>query len=180
MALTHWKKLTSRELFRNPWWTYRMDTVELPGGREGEYHYVHTGGSVMLVPVRSDGRIVMVRQFRYLDNRISLEFPAGGVREGEDPDVTAHKELVEETGFDGAIERIGCFSPCNGIVDEITHVYLARDLSASSRYSKDDTEEFEILALTPDEIDRAIRANEIYDGMTMAAWALARGRLFCL
>ncbi len=58
MALTHWKKLTSRELFRNPWWTYRMDTVELPGGREGEYHYVHTGGSVMLVPVHSDGRIV--------------------------------------------------------------------------------------------------------------------------
>jgi len=59
-------------------------------------------------------------------------------------------------------------------------VYLARDLSASTRYTRDDTEEFEILALTPDEIDRAIRDNEIYDGMTMAAWALARGRLFCL
>jgi ADP-ribose pyrophosphatase len=180
MTLAHWKKLTSRELFRNPWWSYRMDTVELPGGREGEYHYVHTGGSVMLVPVRSDGRIVMVRQFRYLDNRVSLEFPAGGVREGEDPDAIAHKELVEETGFDGAIERIGYFNPCNGIVDESTHVYLERDLSASTRYTRDDTEEFEILALTPDEIDRAIRDNEIYDGMTMAAWALARGRLFCL
>ncbi|MCU0845146.1 MAG: NUDIX hydrolase [Spirochaetes bacterium] len=180
MALAHWKKLTSLELFRNPWWTYRMDTVELPGGREGEYHYVHTGGSVMLVPVRSDGRILLVRQFRYLDGRVSLEFPAGGVREGEDPASIAHKELVEETGHDGAIEYIGYFNPCNGIVDENTRVYLARDLSPSTRYRKDDTEEFEVVSVSADEIDAAIRQNDIYDGMTMAAWAMARGRLFCL
>jgi ADP-ribose pyrophosphatase len=180
MALAHWKKLTSRELFCNPWWTYRMDTVELPGGREGEYHYVHTGGSVMLVPLRPDGRIVLVHQFRYLDGRLSLEFPAGGVREGEDPGSIAHKELVEETGCDGSIEHIGFFNPCNGIVDEITNVYLARDLVPSTQYRKDDTEEFEILALSAGEIDAAIRSNKIYDGMTMAAWGLARGRLFCL
>ena len=169
MTLAHWKKLTSRELFRNPWWSYRMDTVELPGGREGEYHYVHTGGSVMLVPVRSDGRIVMVRQFRYLDNRVSLEFPAGGVREGEDPDAIAHKELVEETGFDGAIERIGYFNPCNGIVDESARVPGARSFRLNALH-RDDTEEILALRRTRSTGPYAIK---IYDGMTTLGWARA-------
>ncbi len=177
MSLTHWKKLITRELYRNPWWTYVFDTVLLPRGREGEYHYVRTGGSVVVIPVQDDGSLLMVNQYRYLMGRESLEFPAGGMKEGEDPIVIAHKELMEETGFDGALEKIGEFNPCKGIIQETAHVFIARRLVPAAATGRDETEEFEHLRMTVRELEEQIASNRIHDGMTMAAWAMARSRI---
>lgn len=174
MALGRWKKIDSRVMFTNPWWSYLLDRVLLPSGKESEYHYVHTAGSVIILPMLPDGRLILVRQYRHLDARESLEFPAGGMRDGDEPHAIARKELIEETGRDGALEKVGFFNPCNGIIDGQAHVFIARDLTPSSRYRMDDTEEFEYEFCMPEEIDAKIRANEIYDGMTMAAWAMAR------
>ncbi len=159
---------------KNPWWEYRFDRCIIPNGKEYDYHYVHTGGSAMIIPVKEDGKIILVRQYRYLNRKFSVEFPAGGIKDGQNPDDIARKELIEETGFDGALEKIGFFNPYNGITDEICHVFLASKLVPSDEESKDEQEEFEYLFLTPDEIDEKIYSNEIYDGMTMAAWSVAR------
>ncbi|TAL31078.1 MAG: NUDIX hydrolase [Spirochaetes bacterium] len=177
MALDRWKTLSTKLVIRNPWWSYILDTVRGAGGREGEYHFVRTPGSVIIVPVRDDGAIVMVRQYRYLMERESLEFPAGGMKEGEAPAERARRELIEETGMDGSIEFVGRFNPCKGIIDEWSHVFIARDLMPSNEFHKDDSEEFEIDAHQPSEIDRMIRENEIADGMTMAAWAMVAGKV---
>ena len=83
MALKHWKKITSEVKFKNPWWTYIVDKYLIDEAREGEYHYCHTEGSAFVIPVMDDGRILMVNQYRYLNDMESLEFPGGGVKPGE-------------------------------------------------------------------------------------------------
>ena len=166
MALKTWKKLAESILFRNPWWTYKRDAFELPSGKVGEYHYVHTNGSSMVVPVLGDGRLVLVNQYRYLVERESIEFPCGSVKDGATHDETARLELREETGYE-AKEMLpaGEFNPYNGVTDEMCRVYVASGLTYVGE-APDETEEFEILRLTPAEIDDRIRKGTVWDGMT--------------
>jgi ADP-ribose pyrophosphatase len=118
---------------------------------------------------------LLVNQFRYLIERESLEFPCGGIKAGATAEQTALAELAEETGqMAMELELLGSFNPYNGITDEICHVYLARSLRDAPGARPDETEEFEIHRLTPDGIDARIRNGEIWDGMTMAAWQVAR------
>jgi ADP-ribose pyrophosphatase len=173
MELKPWKKISTEIKFKNPWWTYLVEKYELPSGREGTYHSVHTSGSAFIIPVTKGGKLLLVNQYRFLNDRLSIEFPGGGIKEGEEPESIAHKELIEETGFDGELEKIGIFNPYNGVTNEICHVYIARDLKSSNDHAKDDSEEFELIELTVSGVREKINSNEIYDGMTLASWALA-------
>jgi ADP-ribose pyrophosphatase len=180
MPLPRWKTLSTSLLFENRWWRYRKDLFELPSGRTGEYHFVETRGSAMLLPLRPDGRIVLVNQYRYLHDRESLEFPCGSVGVGDDHLSTARKELAEEAGLAASgLVPIGEFNPYNGVAREICRVFLATGLSATAAHP-DETEEFEIVPLLPREIDDRIADGTIWDGMTMAAWAIGRGRVAAL
>jgi len=174
MALNPWKTLSRSVQFKNPWWSYGRDAVVLPSGKEGEYHYVHSLGSACVIPIADDGAILLVNQFRYLGGRESLEFPCGAVKDGSTHDQTAWHELAEETGYSAvSLACIGEFNPYNGVTDELCRVYVARDLRSVGA-SPDETEQFELVRLFPGEISRKIREGEIWDGMSIAAWALAR------
>ena len=177
--LKHWKKLSTRDLFKNPWWTYKLDTFQIPDGVAGEYHYVYTHGSSMVVPITSTGHILMVNQYRYLCDRESLEFPCGSVKEGHSYEQTAHLELAEETGYSStSVQELGQFNPYNGVTSEICTVYLAKDLiPAPEDTKKDATEEFERVHLTPAELEQKIATNALWDGMSLAAWMMARAHV---
>lgn len=177
MALRPWSQLSSSVVKKNPWWTYRLDAFKLPDGKEGEYHYVHTNGSSLVVPVFDDGLILLVRQYRYLARRESVEFPCGSVNTGSTYDETAEHELVEETGYRAAVMTpSGSFNPYNGVTDEFCRVYLARGLQFVGG-TPDATEEFELVQATADEIDTWVTDGSLWDGMTIAAWCLVRGSL---
>lgn len=174
MGLQHWKRARRVFEIRNPWWSYRKDEIVREDGMAGEYHAVHTRGSSMVVPVDDRGRILMVNQYRYLNDRESLEFPCGSVKEGGDHRSTAELELAEETGTKAStLTAAGEHNPCNGVTDEICRVYVARGLSPGAA-PKDATEEFEVRAITPAELEALIASGTVWDGMTLAAWALAR------
>ena len=177
MALGKWKKISTEVVLTNPWWTYKIDDYYFPNGNKGKYYYAFTYGSVFIVPVTDNGKILMVNQYRYLNDRFSIEFPGGGIKKGEEPLFSARKELIEETGFDGEIEKIGFHNPFNGVTNEICQVYIARNLKPSNEFIKDDSEEFELGEYTADEIEEMILSNEIYDGMSLATWALVRRKL---
>jgi ADP-ribose pyrophosphatase len=169
-----YKPISKTVVYKNPWWKYCCDRIELPSGKNGEYHYVLTNGSSMVIPETADGKLLLVRQYRYTGNRDSLEFPCGGVKERATHDETAKAELAEETGFLAAqIASVGGFNPCNGLIDEICRVYIARDLRHVAAHP-DETENFELVCLTAEEVDALIRDGTIWDGMTLAAWAIAR------
>jgi ADP-ribose pyrophosphatase len=177
MSLKVWKKLSEEILFKNNWWTYKRDTYELPSGKIGEYNYVHIGGSAMSIPITKEGKILLVNQYRYLNNRESLEFPCGSVKEGMSHDDTARHELTEETGYSSDQWCLaGEYNPYNGVTNEICKVYIARDLRHVGGIP-DETEEFELIALTADEIDAKIKSGEIWDGMTIAAWCIAKTKV---
>jgi ADP-ribose pyrophosphatase len=174
MSLRSWKKLSGSVIARNGWWTYRKDEFELPSGKRGEYHYVHTNGASMVVPVTVDGKVLLVNQYRYLCGRESIEFPCGGVKDGSSYDETAVHELREETGYtSGRLSPAGEFNPYNGVTDEICRVYIARELVYVGG-APDDTEEFEMVRLSPGELEGRIASGEIWDGMTIAAWGIVR------
>ena len=172
-----YKTLSKAILHQNRWWRYGCDRIELPTGKQGEYHYVLTNGSAMVVPVDDEGRLLLVRQYRYTGNRDSIEFPCGGVKDGSSHEKTAREELREETGFlAGRLETAGAFNPCNGLLDEICRVFIARDLQyVGSR--PEESESFEAVRLTPEELDTLVSDGIIWDGMTLAAWIIAREKL---
>lgn len=177
--LTPWKKGVSKYLFENPWWKYRFDECTLPNGQPGTYHVVESASSVMILPREADGRWRLVRQYRYLEDRESLEFPCGNTAHAgqqDDPAVAALRELGEESGVQGDLQKIGHFAPFNGICTEMCHVYLATNLQVAP-LAPDDSEEFAIELLTTEEIDDKIRSGEIWDGMSLAAWAIYRTTL---
>jgi ADP-ribose pyrophosphatase len=169
-----YKAIAKKVAYENPWWRYCRDQVELPSGKLGEYHYAQTNGSAMVIPVEQNGNLLMVQQHRYLGNRVSIEFPCGGLKTGVSYIEAAKDELVEETGFAAnEFKEIGAFNPCNGLLDEICKVYVARDLEFVGA-RPDETEDIELLHLTIEEIGARIVDGTIWDGMTMAAWMLAK------
>ena len=165
-------RISTEILHKNPWWEYRRDKYLHPDNSEGEFYYAHTRGAVFVIPELGDGRLLMLRQFRYLNQRESLEFVGGGVKEGLSPEDSARDELLEEAGYRAnELIPIGWFNPMNGASDEECYVYLARGLTPVQA-KPEVSEEFEPVLITLTELMGCISAGEIWDGMTLAAYAL--------
>ncbi|MBI2990242.1 MAG: NUDIX hydrolase [Candidatus Magasanikbacteria bacterium] len=168
------KKIEEELIHQNPWWSYKHDRYEKPDGQIGDYWYGSTEGVVMIVPVMEDGSILLTLQYRYLEDKQSIEFPAGGILQGMGLLESVQRELKEETGcLAREFTKIGSFQPSNGFIRDETHVFVAKVVSQGIQ-ELDDTEEIELLYRRPDEIEDMIRRNDIWDGQSMASWSLVR------
>jgi len=166
------KKISSIKKAGNPWWEYNIDIYEYPNGKKGEYHYVNSRGSTFIIPLTDTGNFIMVKQYRYLNDRESLEFPGGGQKEGISPEINARQELLEESGFEpGKMTLLGEFNPFNGVTNEICRVYLAENLIKRIPMP-DESEEFEIIEINKKDIICKIIKGELWDGMSLAAWSI--------
>jgi ADP-ribose pyrophosphatase len=127
--------------------------------------------------VLDDGRVVVLRQYRFAVATRLLEFPAGTLDPGEEPLATIERELQEEAGY--RAERwdpLGVMLPCPGYSDEVIHLYLARDLTPlEAPPAGDDDEDMEVLLLEPAQLDALLASgDEALDGKTVTAWSRAR------
>ena len=166
------RRISTEILHKNPWWEYRRDEYLHPDDSKGEFFHVHTPGAAFVVPEFADGKLLMLRQFRYLNQRESLEFVGGGVKSGHSHEETASEELLEEGGFlAGELIPIGWFNPMNGASDEECYVFVARGLTALEA-RPDVSEEFEPVTISTADLDILIANGEIWDGMTLAAYSL--------
>ena len=167
-----WKTIASRLVFKNPWWEYWIKEFETPSGYHGEYHFIHTNGGVVIIPVTDAGEILLIRQYRYINDNVFLEFPAGGIREGESCIDAAHRELREETGYDAReLFEVGKFIPFLGVTDEICWVFLGKALFYAPMKG-DYQEQIEVVRLSVQEAKATI-GQICSDGKSLAAWVLA-------
>lgn len=165
-------KLTTESLDRNPWWDYRHDTYSHPDGSQGDFYYIQTRGSVFVIPELEDGRLLLLRQFRYLNQLESLEFVGGGLKGNATAEESAREELQEEAGYEaGRLTSLGWFNPMNGASDEKCYVFIASELT-KSRARPEISEEFESESVTIDELIGLIQSGKIWDGMTLASFSL--------
>jgi ADP-ribose pyrophosphatase len=116
-----------------------LDEVRLPDGRKATWERVAHPGAVGIVPLMTDGSVVMVRQYRHAVRGVLLEIPAGKLDTGEPPLATAQRELAEEAGLKaGEMIKLSEFYNSPGYSDECFHIYLARDLSEEQGESEPD------------------------------------------
>jgi ADP-ribose pyrophosphatase len=173
------KVLSSELVYRGRAVSIRKVAVEMPTGRRSSRVIIEHPGSVAVVPLLDDGRLVLIRQFRLAAGGVIWEIPAGHIERGEDPEACARRELEEETGYRaGSVERLfeAYLSP--GSSTELMRFFLATGLEKSEQR----TEEDEIIDVEPVNVEEAVRmiaSNEIRDAKSIAAisYLQARGRL---
>ncbi|TSC84781.1 MAG: ADP-ribose pyrophosphatase [Parcubacteria group bacterium Gr01-1014_13] len=169
------KKISSEVVHKNPWWDYKRDQFVLPDGGINDYYYSETHGNVIVIPVLDDGRLVLVRQYRYLHEKNSIEFPGGGIHADESPVDAANREFLEETGYKTEnLIKIGTFEPCIGMLKDISHIFIANELTEMQQPKSEGMEHTEVILRRVDEFENMIKQGEIWDGQVLAAWAMAR------
>lgn len=172
MNFRRWRTESSSIKFENDYWSYYIDQFSIENGISGDYHYVHTEGSTIIIPVLPEKNFLLIHQYRYLNRKSGIEFPCGGVKRGLTPEENAQKELREETGYLAKeLTKVAEFTPFTGAADEISHVFVARDLEHAP-LKMDATEDIEILICSRKEIEEFIRTNQMWDGLSLAAWSL--------
>ncbi|MDI6709722.1 MAG: NUDIX hydrolase [Bacillota bacterium] len=166
MDLTE-KRLESCYVYRGKVLNMRVDTVELPGGRRGTREVVEYAGAVAVVALDRDGRVLLVRQYRYPVGRELIEIPAGKLEPGEDPAAAARRELAEETGSTaGRLERLLRFFSTPGFTSEEMHLYLATDLEPGPA-APDEDEFVELVRVPLDTARRMVERGEICDAKSI-------------
>ena len=151
----------------------RIDTVRQADGREIKREIVAHRGAVCIVPVRDDGMVLLVRQFRLAAGQALLEIPAGKREQNEEPRQCALRELEEETGY-RASELIPLYTAylAPGYSTELMYAYLATGLTPGQT-NPDEGENLELVEIPMKEIERRVLAGEFADAKTIAALMMA-------
>ena len=168
------ERITSTErIFEGRIVNLRVDAVMLPNGKESKREIVEHGGAVAILPIDSEGNVILVRQFRLPTEGVLLEAPAGGMEPGEDPKETAARELAEEIGFvPKDLTHLCSVYLAPGYSTEKIHCYLAEDLAPKNAHT--DIDEFiEVVKMTLKEAFDAIANGEIEDAKTVVCLTLA-------
>ena len=148
---------------------HRMCTT--PDGVRVERDVVHPG-AVVILPVLEDGRVVMIRNYRFSIGKRLLELPAGTREPGETPIETAKRELEEETGYRAArIEPLIEFYTSPGVMTERMFAFTATELSEVGQRLTD-TERIEVEVLEPACVRERLLSGAIEDGKTIATLAI--------
>jgi ADP-ribose pyrophosphatase len=167
-----WRRRASTFVVDSPHMRLRVDELELPDGTiVSDYYVRESEGFAVIFPVTQDGRIVLVRQYRYGSDAIHLELPAGVPNAGEDLDACAARELLEETGYAAARwEFVGAFYAEPVRAASKAHVFLATDARRTCEPHRDPTEVMEVELATFDEFRRMLE-----DGRIDTSHALVAG-----
>lgn len=165
-----WRTLSSRIAYSNPWFGVREDKVVRPDGVEGVYNVVETKApAVFIVPLTEQNQIYLVRLFRYPTQDFSWELPAGN-SDGEQPELAARRELLEETGLVAdQWETVGTFNAMNGICSERSYVLIARQLHQTQQDSQLEEGISEVQAFPFGEVFDMVRSGAMHDGQSIAA-----------
>jgi 8-oxo-dGTP pyrophosphatase MutT (NUDIX family) len=162
-----------RNVFKGRVLTLNLETVTLPNGRVAELEIAHHPGGAAVVALDRDGRVCLLRQYRHAAGGWLTEIPAGKLDGGEPPLECARRELAEEAGVAAnRWDKLGEYLSSPGVLTEVIHVFLARDLSAVDA-KPEDHEVLEARWLPLAEAVRMATEGQLRDGKSLVGllWA---------
>lgn len=165
------KQLSSKSIYKGKFFEVVKDDVTLSTGQDAFREVVKHPGGVVVVALKDAETILMVKQYRYPIDEVSLELPAGKLEIGENPDLAIQRELEEETGYVARNwESLGYIYPSPGFCDEKLYLYLASELTFKKQ-NPDDGEIIEYFEYKLSDVLKMINSGEIVDSKTICALA---------
>ncbi|GAB1538321.1 NUDIX hydrolase [Scytonema sp. NUACC21] len=168
--------LKQRLYYKGRKFDFEVNRLRLPNKSEGDWECIRHPGGALVVPVTPEGKLLLVRQYRFAAQGRVFEFPAGTIEHGEDPLDTIQREIQEETGFRAhKWQKLGEFFLAPGYSNEIIHAFLAQDLEKLDEQPQlDEDEDMETVFFTPEELEKYILDGEQVDAKTISSFFLAR------
>lgn len=173
-----WQLLSEETIIKDPWIDLRASRCRLPNGMVISPFYVnHLPGFSVVVAVTADHRVILVRQYRHGTGNVLLELPAGGLEAGEDPAVTAGRELEEETGYRAEnLEFLCKIAPNSSNCSAFAYCYLARNVVKTGVQHLDETENLEVVEMEAEEVKALLRSGGFEQAVHVAALYCAMDR----
>lgn len=165
-------KISSEQVYKGNFLNILRDTVLLPSGKQATREYVVHPGAVVVIALLDDGRVVLERQHRYPVGRVMVEFPAGKLDAGENPQYCGQRELLEETGYSATYwAYAGPMHLAIAYSDEVLHIYFAKGLTLGER-KLDEGESLDVFTTTPAELLAMCSQGLVTDAKTLtcALW----------
>lgn len=132
-----WKKLSSELIYKSKWYELRRDKVIQPDGKPGEYNVLDGPDGAFIIALDDSQEIFMIRKFRYPTDMMSLEIPAGGIDEHEEPLMAAKRELKEETGLIAKQwKALGKFQAENAYTNNFGYLFVATGLTETKDHEQ--------------------------------------------
>lgn len=182
MTLQKWKLISKKDVSPSKWLPVEERVYELPNGKiVDDFTVVTLADVAMVVPITTDKKVVLVKQYKPGINDIVLQFPAGRLESiHADIDELALHELEEEVGIKAKKNQLTQFAKLSGFstkASEIVFAYLATECEFNSTQNLDPNEEIEILTVSFEEMDDLVESGQIWCSQTIAAWILAKMKL---
>src|SRR6267154_570501 len=162
------KVLNSTTIYEGPVFGIRRDEVIEPSGVRAIREVITHPGSVVVLPVLPDGKIVLIQQYRHATRHYLWELVAGRIDAGETPKVAAARELIEETGY--RAKRLRVFLdvfPTPGFLEERMFLLLAEGLTAGEAEPEED-EKIISHAYKRTELEAMMRGGKLRDAKSIA------------
>mgnify|MGYP000256068942 CR=1 FL=1 len=167
-----WEILEEEDVSPSKWYPIKKHKVKLPNGNIIDDYFVSNFGNISLIlPILANGDMVFVKQYKHGLGRFMIELPAGMQQDQKTIEESAIAELEEETGISTTVENLTplgkiCQNPTKSFV--ITHGFLATDLLFNSEQKLDETEEIEIIVISPSVVLEMIISGEIWVADTVS------------
>ncbi|MCC7368512.1 MAG: NUDIX hydrolase [Chloroflexi bacterium] len=168
-----WEVLGTEYLLKSPWRHVRQDQVRLHTGDEIVYTYLETTDAAFVVPLTTDGKVVVIRQFRLPARAWTWEVVGGMIAAGEPPIAAAERELREEVGgVGGRLVPLGSYYACAGSLSSRHHAFLGLDVELVDP-ALEPMELIERVLLDPDDAFARARDGRIDDAQSALALLMA-------
>jgi ADP-ribose pyrophosphatase len=161
--------LASQTVYNGRLFNVELDQIEMGDGVIAHRETIRHPGAVGMVPVRGDGKLLLVTQYRHATGRRLLEIPAGTLEPGEAPRAAVERELQEEVGMRPAkVQAMGGIFVAPGYTTEFIHLFVCTELEEAS-LNGDEDEDIEVEVRSVDEALAAIESGEIVDAKSVVA-----------
>jgi ADP-ribose pyrophosphatase len=168
------EKIDSKQIFKGKIVGLYYDNIKLPDGKTATREKVTHPGAVGIVPVTNDNKIILVRQYRYPVEDVTIEIPAGKLDKGESPSKCAQRELEEEVGaVNGKLIHLSTFYTTPGFCNEVLHLYLAIEFRRIGN-NLDEDEFLEVIEPEADEAMQWVKNGKIKDSKTIIGILMAK------